>query len=106
MVKEDQPSLAINKILTATNVADLLNEDQLLQIGDEAHRGFFNDLSSRQPWEKDLTNWTKMALQISEEKTYPWPNAANIKFPLLATAAMQLAARAYPTLVPSDGKVS
>ncbi|HPP19055.1 MAG TPA: cell envelope integrity protein TolA, partial [Candidatus Dojkabacteria bacterium] len=45
------------------------------------------------------------ALQISGNKTYPWPNAANIKYPLLATAAMQFAARAYPTLVPSDGKI-
>jgi chaperonin GroES len=56
-------------------------------------------------WEKDLTSWTKLALQISEQKTYPWAGAANIKYPLLATAAMQFAARAYPTLVPSNGKI-
>ena len=55
--------------------------------------------------EKDLKTWTELALQISGNKTYPWPNAANIKYPLLATAAMQFAARAYPTLVPSDGKI-
>ena len=62
-------------------------------------------MASRKPWEKDLENWTRLALQISEPKTYPWPNAANIKFPLLATAAMQFAARAYPTLVPANGKI-
>lgn len=105
MTKEDQPSLAIEKILQSTNVAELLEEGILLSIGDEAHRGFRADLRSRIPWEKDLTNWTKLALQISEDKTYPWAGAANIKYPLLATAAMQFAARAYPTLVPSDGKI-
>ncbi len=46
-----------------------------------------------------------MALQVASQKTFPWPNAANIKYPLLATAAMQFAARAYPTLVPSNGKI-
>lgn len=97
--------IKIDKILESKNIAELLDEDDLIGIGDEAHKGFTSDLDSRSPWEKDLTNWTKLALQISEEKTYPWPNAANIKYPLLATAAMQFAARAYPTLVPSDGKV-
>lgn len=104
MQKED-PKLQVTKILNASNVADLLTEEQLLKIGDDVCTGFNTDLRSREPWENDLEKWTKMALQIADKKTFPWPNAANIKFPLLATAAMQFAARAYPTLVPSDGKV-
>jgi chaperonin GroES len=44
--------------------------------------------------------WLKLATQVVEKKTYPWPNAANVKYPLLTTAAMQFAARAYPALVP------
>jgi len=104
MTQED-PKLQVIDILEASNVADLLTEEQLLRIGDEVCTGFHVDLRSREPWEQDLEKWTKMALQIADKKSYPWPGAANIKFPLLATAAMQFAARAYPTLVPSDGKV-
>jgi chaperonin GroES len=104
MLKED-PKLQVTKILEASNVADLLTEEQLIKIGADVCSGFHTDLDSRSPWETDLEKWTKMALQIADKKTFPWPNAANIKFPLLATAAMQFAARAYPTLVPSDGKV-
>lgn len=52
-----------------------------------------------------MEEWTKLAKQTREMKTYPWPKASNIKFPLLTTAAMQFAARAYPSLVPSDGQV-
>lgn len=97
--------LKLDKIMSSNNIADSLDEDQLIYIGNQVSLGYENDLASRKDWEKDLTNWTELALQISNDKTYPWPNAANIKYPLLATAAMQFAARAYPTLVPSNGKI-
>ena len=97
--------LKLDSIMSSQNVAESLNEDQLIYIGNQVSTGYENDLASRKDWEKDLTNWTELALQISNDKTYPWPNAANIKYPLLATAAMQFAARAYPTLVPSNGNV-
>ena len=87
------------------NLAEELDDDTLISIGNDVVEGYETDKASREPWEKDLKSWTELALQISGNKTYPWPNAANIKYPLLATAAMQFAARAYPTLVPSDGKI-
>ena len=58
---------------------------------------------SRADWEKCLDDWTNLALQVKEEKTFPWPGASNVKYPLLSTAAMQFNARAYPSLVPSTG---
>ena len=97
--------LKLDKIMSSTNIAEDLDEEQLLHIGNIVSEGYENDLASRKDWEQDLTNWTELALQISNHKSYPWPGAANIKYPLLATAAMQFAARAYPTLVPSNGKV-
>jgi len=103
--KADYKKHKVSKLIDMDNIAEVLEEDQLIEIGNDVVEGFESDLDSRKEWEKDLTNWTKLALQISEQKTFPWPGAANIKYPLLATAAMQFAARAYPTLVPSNGKV-
>jgi len=105
MNMDEIKQLDIKDILATANVATLLDKADLLAIGDEVIRGFDSDLTSRSDWEEDLTRWTELSLQVTKAKTYPWPNAANVKFPLLATAAMQFAARAYPTLVPSDGKV-
>ncbi|WP_299209764.1 amidohydrolase family protein, partial [uncultured Dokdonia sp.] len=34
-----------------------------------------------------------------EDKTFPWPGASNVKFPLLTIAALQFSARAYPSLI-------
>lgn len=87
------------------NIAESLDEKQLITIGDDCSRGYKTDLDSRKAWEELLEKWTKLALQVAEKKSYPWREASNVKFPLLATAAMQFAARAYPSLVPSNGLV-
>ena len=98
-------SSSLTSYLEQVNIATTLDEDQLVTIGIEAHEGYQADLDSRKNWEKNLDEWTKLALQVKEEKTYPWHKASNVKYPLLATAAMQFNARAYPTLVPADGKI-
>src|SRR5574343_8409 len=67
--------------------------------------GIILDEQSRADWIKETEEAYKLALLIAEKKTYPWPDASNVKYPLIATAAMQFSARAYPALVPSDGSV-
>jgi chaperonin GroES len=42
---------------------------------------------------------------VVEEKSFPWDNAANIKFPLITEAAIQFNARAYPEIVKSGDVV-
>lgn len=92
----------INQNITNINIADSLDEKKLQDIADECYRGYETDVSSRKEWEDNLEEWTKLAIQVRDVKSYPWPNASNVKFPLLSTAAMQFSARAYPTLIPSD----
>lgn len=95
----------LRSMLESTNIAATLDEQLLGKIGSEAKDGFTRDKQSRHEWEKQVDEWTKLATQVREEKSYPWPKASNVKYPLLTTAAMQFAARAYPSLVPSDGKI-
>ena len=97
--QEYDKNLKLETLLDSDNIATLLSDDDLIKIGNDVVTGYETDLASREQWEKDLEAWTKLALQVSEQKTYPWQGAANIKYPLLTTAAMQFAARAYPTLV-------
>lgn len=95
----------LDKAIASKNIAETLDEDTLNKIGELCKRGFETDLHSRSDWETELDNWTKLAMQVRETKTFPWPKASNVKYPMLSTAAMQFAARAYPSLVPSNGKV-
>lgn len=95
----------LKSFIGSINIAKDLSEEKLLEIGNEAVDGYLADLRSRADWEEDLNRWTELAIQIVKQKTYPWRNASNVKFPLLSTASMQFNARAYPTLIPPDGKI-
>ena len=91
--------------LQSTNLAEKIDDDRLKEIAEECYRGYEDDESSRKDWVMATKEWLKLAGQITEKKTYPWPDASNIKFPLISTAAMQFSARAYPSLVPADGNI-
>lgn len=99
------PATNLAKLLESKNVAENLDEDELAKIGDECFKGYQNDFDSSDRWRAMVEEWMAMATQAMEEKNYPWPNASNVKYPLVSVAAMQFSARAYPTLIPSDGKV-
>jgi chaperonin GroES len=102
---EDAQENQFDIALQSTNLAKHLSDDKLAEIGEECSRGYDDDETSRKEWIMATAEWLKLAGQVKEKKTYPWPDAANIKFPLISTAAMQFSARAYPSLVPSDGNI-
>jgi len=91
--------------LQSKNLAEKMNEDKLKKIAEECYKGYEDDEASRKDWLMATKEWLKLAGQVTEKKTYPWPDASNIKFPLISTAAMQFSARAYPSLVPADGNI-
>ncbi len=93
--------MKIQDILNGENLADEIDDEELGIIGKDVVQAYDADLQSRSAWEAQNEEWMKLALQIREEKTFPWPKAANIKYPLLTTAALQFCSRAFPALVPS-----
>lgn len=103
--REDQAGQDIRALIEKTNIADELDEEELAEISELVKQGFEDDLRSRSDWEQCLQTWTDLALQVKEEKTFPWRGASNVKYPLLSTAAMQFNARAYPSLVPAQKNV-
>lgn len=105
---EDQfetPETKLRAIAESVNIAEDLDEDKLTEIGSLAKQGLELDLGSREKWDKQADEWTKLAIQTQGQKTWPWPGASNVKYPLISTAAMQFAARAYPALVPQNGRI-
>lgn len=99
------PIEELNKQLNSLNLAEDLEDSLLLEIGSKVIEWFDEDEDSRKEWKNKTEESLKLATQVVEAKTWPWPKAANVKFPLLTTAAMQFAARAYPALVPGPNLV-
>lgn len=81
------------------NLAEYMEDEELKELGGKLGRALEVDLASRSNWEENVDTWMKLAVQYKEDKSFPWPKAANIKYPLLTTAAMQFSARAYPALI-------
>ena len=81
------------------NIADDLGKEQLSEIGTKVKREYDIDKDSQKEWEDNNKEAMKLAMQITEPKMYPWKGAANIKYPLLTTAAIQFSARAYPAIL-------
>ena len=95
----------LEDLIVCPNIAELLHEDDLYKIGHDVHEEFTADLLSRSAWEKRTEESMKLALQVAEAKSFPWPNASNVKFPLITIAALQYHARAYPVLISGDTPV-
>ena len=86
-------------LIQSPNIAKDLKKDILGQLGSKVCRETAIDERSREKWKRRTEAGMKLAMQEAEAKTYPWPNAANVKFPLMTTAAIQFAARAYPAII-------
>jgi chaperonin GroES len=91
--------------IESTNLVGKFSKEKLAELREQVTSGFEFDLQSRAAWDAAAQEWTELALQVRQEKTYPWRGAANVKYPLLSTAAMQFNARAYPSLIPASGDI-
>jgi len=98
-------TLSQEEILSGGNLAEKLSDNDLNVIGNAVVTGYDTDCRSREGWSDKIDEWTNLALQVAEHKTTPWPGAANVKYPLIATAALQFSARAYPALLPGTNPV-
>lgn len=79
-----------------------MDDEELSSLGQVMMNDINLDLNSRIEWEERNERANKLALQVVEKKTFPWPGASNVKFPLITIAAMQYHSRAYPALISNN----
>jgi chaperonin GroES len=85
--------------IEAVNIADDLGEDECARIAVQVIRDYHMDEETRAEWFDKYNKWLKFAMQMTEAKTYPWPGASNVIYPMITTASIQFAARAYPAII-------
>jgi chaperonin GroES len=92
-------TMELETIVNTSNVAEDMDEQELNDIASDLVKRIKEDERSMEPWMDRNNEYLKLALQVKETKSWPWMNAANVKYPLLTIAALQFHARAYPTVV-------
>jgi len=100
-MQELDTKLSMDTILGSDNLVEKFTDTDLNAISQVVREGYDSDVESRSDWEDKVEEWTNLALQVAETKMFPWPNAANVKYPLITTASLQFSARAYPALMPN-----
>lgn len=87
------------KWMVSPNIAEDLDDATRGRIADQAKREYALDDETRAAWKTKYKQWLDFAMQIVQEKSFPWPHAANVIYPLITTAAIQFSARAYPAII-------
>lgn len=94
--------LTIDELKKSVNVAELLSDDKLARIAGECVRGYDIDEDSRESWKSTVKDAMDIAMQVMEEKSFPWQNASNIKFPLITQASIDYASRTIPEIIQNE----
>lgn len=84
------------------NIVGELSLDRVRSLGQECFHGYEIDLRSRTDWERQTRKFMAIALQKTTPKSFPWPNASNIIWPLLSQAVNEFAAATYPAIFDGD----
>lgn len=92
-------ALELQQWIGKANIADQFTDDELNRLGAQVVEDWRIDLESRADWEKRTQAGLDLAMQIMTTKSWPWEKAANVKYPLIAYAAIQFHARAYPEII-------
>ncbi len=99
------PAAILEMAVQVPNLADMLEPDRLGVIAHEALEEYELDRASMSDWLARMEKGLDLAKLVKTAKTYPFKDAANVKYPLVTTAALQFNAKSYPAIVPADNIV-
>lgn len=99
-----QPKISqkLQEYITNPNIAESIKDDELVKIGNSVCEGVKFDENSLKEWFERLKNVEEIAKQLSKAKNTPWPNASNIKYPLILQACIHFNARVMPEICQGD----
>jgi hypothetical protein len=89
----------------SSNLAEIIDEDELGQIGADLVDNYLDYRSSRQDWETTYTNGLDLLGFKYERRTEPFRGASGVTHPVLAESVTQFQSQAYKELLPADGPV-
>jgi len=87
------------------NLATLLEEDQLTEIGSQIVEDYDENKASRQDWEDSYTKGLDLLGFKYENRSDPFQGASGATHPVLAEAVTQFQSLAYKELLPASGPV-
>ena len=88
-----------------SNLAEELDNQEVLNIGKSLIKAFEDDKASRKDWEDQYSKGLNMLGVVVEDRQDPFPGASGVHHPLMSEAATQFQARAIGEMFPAGGPV-
>jgi chaperonin GroES len=95
-------SARLQTFIDSKNIADLIPAEKLVKIAAQVVEDTKQDMDTTITWRKTMNEALKVAKQIIEGKSFPHPNAADIKYPLMLTACREQNSRLFPEIVQNE----
>ena len=114
IIEEEDGSVVLNfeKIVSEelqaeqdANLAEVMDERDLMDISSELVSYYEDDKSGRQEWEDAYTEGLELLGIRYEQREEPFRGASGVTHPVIAEAVTQFQAQAYKELLPSSGPV-
>ena len=87
------------------NLAEILDENQLVQLAGDLVGEFNEDVNSRSDWIQTYVDGLELLGMKVEDRTEPWPGACGVYHPLLAEAVVKFQAETMMETFPAQGPV-
>jgi chaperonin GroES len=105
MLNLDRTIRLSDEVADSKNLATAFSEADQSRIAGYAWDGFTHDWASCQPWRNRMQSAMDFAMQVQKPKTFPWPGASNVIFPLITISSLQFSAQSYPALISGNNIV-
>jgi chaperonin GroES len=100
MLQKLNKRVTINKdLIQAPNLTDRFTEEDLDTIGTWVWMGYDADEKSRVRWRARTNAAMNLAMQVQQDKNFPWAGCSNVVFPLVTIAALQFSSRSYGNII-------
>lgn len=99
------PTKKLLEFIASDNIAADLNEHQLSEISEKVLMDLRADQRSMEQWLRDADRAMELTRLERSPKHTPFRNSANIKHPIISTAALQFSSRTLPELI-KNGEVA
>ena len=87
------------------NLAETLDEGELLQLAGDLVEEYDEDISSRKDWIQTYVDGLELLGMKVEDRTEPWPGACGVYHPLLSEALVKFQAETMMETFPASGPV-
>jgi hypothetical protein len=101
----DPKKTALGATQFDSNLAEVIDENDLNLLGSELYQNFEDYKNSRRDWEQAYTQGLDLLGFKYEQRTEPFQGASGATHPVLAEAVTQFQALAYKELLPAGGPV-